>query len=288
MAGLQILQAFHILRAQLERENMNGDRDNGMTNGFAGASLPPPPRRLTDACRYINCVRQPSRNGLYLIASQLEPPNPECFVCRNATVHVRLNVHRYTLSDLLDRILKRELGFVEPALLLEGNVVWEEGEDGYETNLVKRLPDLPCGGIQHGTTILVEDYSQDLSAELVVSHCDMWPPSRSGQRGGDNEDNRNGDTDDDPLRFEVGGTAPAAVVSAAAAAANTTGVPGLDDPADSVLDDEDDIVEISDESKSTKKRASNSDYLNSKLPALKRAKREGSVVNWEIIEIDDE
>jgi ubiquitin-like 1-activating enzyme E1 B len=222
-----VLQAFHILKGQVER----------------GWSAKDP--ELVQDCRYINCVRQPSRNGLLLIASKLEAPNPGCYVCRSATVHVSLNVPNWTLRDWLDRVLKADLGFVEPALLIEGSVVYEEGEEDYLPNLAKKLQDLPCGGIRHGTVLLVEDYSQDLSVEVVVSHRDAWPKKRgaaiaaAGDGGpGAAEDE---EEDDDPFRFEIGGTKPTAAAAADGEAESQNGAK------DEEEDDDDGILEVTED-----------------------------------------
>ena len=87
-AGLQILQAFAILKAQLEKRES-----------------------LKDSCYYINCIRNRTRNGLYLTASKLEDPNPNCFVCKNATIPLTLNVNEWTLERFLEIIVKKKLGF---------------------------------------------------------------------------------------------------------------------------------------------------------------------------------
>ena len=269
VAGLQILQAFHILRAQIEGKSAQDDR-------------------MVEKCRYVNCVRQPSRNGLLLIASTLEPPNPNCYVCRSATVHVQLNLDNWTLRDFLDKVLKAELGFVEPALFLEGNGIYEEDEDDFVPNLSKKLADLPCGGIRHGTVLLVEDYSQDLSVEIVASHCETWPAAI--KKGNDGEDA--GDSDagepDDPFKFVVGGSKPAvaapAVAAAAAAAAASSDQGGAtngasNQPADDD-DDDDDVVEIAEDPGSDKKRASTDD------PTQPHPKKRKGMDASDVIEIE--
>jgi ubiquitin-like 1-activating enzyme E1 B len=265
VAGLQILQAFHILRAQLEGKTAQDDD-------------------LVAQCRYINCVRQPSRNGLLLIASTLEPPNPNCYVCRSATLHVQLNLPNWTLRDFLDKVLKAELGFVEPALFLEGNGIYEEDEDDFVPNLTKKLEDLPCGGIRHGTVLLVEDYSQDLSVEIVVAHCDAWPKDdKNGEEDADD------DSEPDPFKFVVGGSkpapAPAPPAAAAAAASSDPEINGengsRNQPTDDSDDDDDDVVEIMEDAGSDKKRASTDD------PAPPHPKkRKGMADTSGVIELD--
>lgn len=188
-AGLQVLQAFHILQAQLEGT----------------------PDSLKERCRYIDCVRNRSgRSGLYLLSSALREPNPKCFVCRNATVSLTLDVNKWSLASLLDRVIKEKLGFEEPSLMLEGDMVWEEGLDAdtesYFPNLGKVLSALPCGGISHGTIVRVEDFTQDLEVDLCITHRDQW----------DVEEGEDGTEE----KFLVGGELPAAKVLAAISAAH--------------------------------------------------------------------
>jgi ubiquitin-like 1-activating enzyme E1 B len=260
VAGLQVLQAFHILKGQVERGLSANDAE------------------LVQDCRYVNCVRQPSRNGLFLIASKLEPPNPGCYVCRSAIVHVTLNVSSWTLQDWLDKVLKADLGFLEPALLIEGNVVYEEGEEDYVPNLSKKLQDLPRGGIKHGTVLLVEDYSQDMSVEIVVSHCEVWPKKTSA--GGHGEDDDPDAGEDNPFRFMIGGIKPAA--SAVAASARN----GEENQGDE--DDDDDIIEVSEDPDVVGRDAKRPAESLDQKPASKKRKIQSHNVpaDGNVIEID--
>jgi ubiquitin-like 1-activating enzyme E1 B len=109
-AGLQILQAFSILKRQLMLEQdrtSNGGKENG--DGVTGL-------QLDKSCFYVNCIRNRTRNGLYLTAVPLEKPNPNCFVCKNAVIPLTLNVNEWTLQELLQRVIKGRLGFEEPTV----------------------------------------------------------------------------------------------------------------------------------------------------------------------------
>jgi ubiquitin-like 1-activating enzyme E1 B len=137
VAGLQILQTFHILKAQMEGRG----------------------EQLGDCCHYINCIRLPVRNGLYLTSGKLDKPNPACFVCSKANVPLNLKIAEWTLRDLLDKVVKKDLGFEAPSILIESDTIWEEGDgadtEAFVANLDKKLTDLPCGGIQNGTLVLM-------------------------------------------------------------------------------------------------------------------------------------
>lgn len=113
-----------------------------------------------------------------MTASKLESPNPNCFVCRNATIPLTLNVHQWTLEQFLQKIVKARLGFEAPTVLIDGDFVWEEGDGAdaaeFAPNLPKPLSQLPCGGIQHGTVIELDDATQNLTIQVSVSHQENW------------------------------------------------------------------------------------------------------------------
>jgi ubiquitin-like 1-activating enzyme E1 B len=177
-AGLQILQAFKILKQLLQLEHQKQEQLHFIKEKDPPPTSPPRDQlQLSQCCWYVNCIRNRTRNGLYLTASTLEDPNPNCFVCKNAVIPLALNVNEWTLQEFLQRIVKQRLGFEEPTLMLNGDFVWEEGdgaEDDYHVNLPKTLTALPCGGIQHGTVLEIDDNSQNLTIHVSVTHQDVW------------------------------------------------------------------------------------------------------------------
>lgn len=206
-AGLQVLQCFAILRQQVNKgpEEVN----------------------VKDTCYYSNCIRNKTRNGLYLTASSLEPPNPNCFVCKNANIPLTLNTNEWTLEGFLKIIVKKKLGFEQPTVILAGDFIWEEGDgadmEEFQPNLKKVLSTLPCGGIQHGTVVEIDDASQNLTIQVSVTHQDVWE--------GD-------EVDDNP--FLVGAVPPKAKNEEPPAPAAAA---GISEPSATVsIEDDDDIV----------------------------------------------
>ena len=161
VAGLQVLQVFHILKANL-------DVKSGMAQE----------RNVTNYCRYIWCERHYNRRGYLLQPMKLQEPNPNCFVCRNAVLSITLNTHEWTLDMLLRRIIKRELGFDSPTIIIGEDIIYEEGEDidpdEFATILAKKLIDLPGGGAGHGSELRIEDFTQDLEVEVGITHKEHW------------------------------------------------------------------------------------------------------------------
>jgi ubiquitin-like 1-activating enzyme E1 B len=272
-AGLQILQAFAILKKQVEqKENQAESLD------------------LSGSCYYVNCIRNRTRNGLFLTASPLEKPNPNCFVCKNAIIPLALNVEEWTLRDFLAKIVKGRLGFEEPTLMLQGDFIWEEGDGAeieFEMNLPKKLSRLPCGGIQHGTVLEIDDNSQNLSIQVAITHQDVWE----------------GDEVPD-FPFTVGALPPkkmeekeepAAPAAKESSSGNDTGAsaaPGGDDDDDEVVliveDDDAGANAVKGDNMTAKRSLDEADSGDIEKPA-KKAKTEssnGEADDVEVIELD--
>ena len=79
---------------------------------------------------------------------------------------------------LLKRIIKRELGFDAPTIMIGGDIIYEEGEDidpsEFATTLTRKLIHLPGGGAGHGSELRIEDFTQDLEVEVGITHRDHW------------------------------------------------------------------------------------------------------------------
>ncbi|KAL9180727.1 hypothetical protein ACHAXT_011180 [Thalassiosira profunda] len=298
VAGLQVLQAFHILKSKLGLEEAGKDA-NSEEGGL----------KLKDSCRYTYCLRDKTRKGYLLQPTQLPEPNPNCFVCRNATVSLSLNTQAWTLDMLLARVLKKELGFAEPTIMIGEDIVYEEGDDidpgEYAANKSKTLAGLPAGGVGHGAVIKVEDFTQDLEVEVAVSHQDTWTiVEEEGGKKTEKEDDR-----EEVEKFVIGGKKP--VAAAASDVPQDTGeVAGAGAAGDAQPEEEDSDsdIEVVEEADATKNggedakppaQPANGGSNGSKLPptkkrslgdesgenAAKKAKTNGSD-EVEVIELD--
>lgn len=268
VAGLQVMQVFSILRAQSENKA----------------------DQLKDVCKYNYCRRETTRKGYYLVPTVLPDPNPSCFVCRNATIPLSLNVDKWTLQSLLSRIIKKDLGFQEPTLLLNGDIIWEEGDDAdsesYAINLSKFLSNLPCGGISDGTILHVEDFTQNLEVEVCITHKQVWETS-------DEEKSRlKGEEEDE--KFILGGEKPTVSKQETTAQSQPDESANVKAP---VVDDDDDVVEVTDapteKTNTAEKRLAsetmNGDGGNSLSPPTKKQRVEPDASGEEgneVIELD--
>jgi ubiquitin-like 1-activating enzyme E1 B len=124
-------------------------------------------------CKTMYCLRDKTRKGLVIQPSSLEPPNPNCYVCKNACVTVRLDTATWTLQRFIDEVLKKKMSFNSPIIQIGTDQIYEESEDGpeedYVQNLPKTLEELPAGGIKDGTSITVEDFDQDMEVTLILA-----------------------------------------------------------------------------------------------------------------------
>jgi len=300
VAGLQMIQVINILKAQLASGKKGGN--------------------LQECCQYVNCIRQSTRNGLYLTASKLNPPNPNCFVCRGSTLALTIDTKTWTLERFLERIVKRELGFHEPTLMLDGDIIWEEGEgadlEAFARNQTKTLSVLPCGGIHHGTgrfrtPLSISSFDPCWSVAGVtdfpnsaLTFCDFFPISANIVLEIEDftqdlqvnvaiaqQDYWEGEEYDNPeQRFVIGGEKPhkAAPVAAAAAAkpAETTNGDKKNDDSDSEIEAWD-VGPDSKPAAAKKKRSLEKSDGGEKSP--KRAKTNGGAkkdVEIEIIELE--
>ncbi len=190
VAGLQVLQCFHILKAQLLLQQNDNKEES---------------RNLKQVCRYTYCLRDKTRKGYLLQPTTLPDPNPNCFVCRNATISLALNTNLWTLDMLLSRIIKKELGFAAPTIMIGEDIVYEEGEDiepsEYASNSVKKLVALPGGGIGHGSSLRIEDFTQDLEVEVIVIHKEVFIVKDDDIEGGESK----ADKREEIEKFEIGG-----------------------------------------------------------------------------------
>jgi len=256
VAGLQVLQCFHILKAQMNSSRKShGNGDDGAVHETSN---------LKKTCRYTYCLRDKTRKGYYLQPTTLPDPDPNCFVCRNAIISLALNTQEWTLDMLLSRVIKKELGFHEPTILVGGDIVYEEGEDidpsEYAINLKKTLVNLPSGGVSHGSVIRIEDYSQDLEVDVNVSHKERWMIKTDDDSGAEKVDDREGIE-----KFEIGGKKP--VASAATADSSDGGKDDIaQDPASTAAEDDDDDIEIIDDDDTTKNTAAASSNGKKRKP----------------------
>jgi len=138
-AGLCVLQAFKILRQQLNTNSVNGNANrSGKANALG---------------RMIFLTRSADR----MIATEpLRPPNPACSVCAQAHGRMAVDPKRATLGDLVDGVLRKKLGYGEDLSVSKGSGLVYDVD--FEENLEKKLSEL---GIGEGETVVVVDDDEE-------------------------------------------------------------------------------------------------------------------------------
>ena len=188
VAGLQILEVFKILQISNSKSNSNLNQ-------------------ISEQCRYIYCLRDKTRKGYYLQPTRLPEPCSDCFVCRKSSISLVIDTEECTLQQMIDKVFRKALGFNAPTIMIDSSAIYEEGEgadDDFLQNLPKLLYALPCGGIKDGVTFTVEDFTQDMEVDIIVTH----------------RPNSEWDEKKNPDRFIIQGEAPQ--TSASTDATNTT------------------------------------------------------------------
>ena len=84
-----------------------------------------------------------------------------------------MDIHTTTLQEFLFKVLKNRLGFNAPTISVGANLLYEEGEDcdeDLQNNLPLFLSGLPGGGIQNGSIVTIDDFTQNLQTDIVITH----------------------------------------------------------------------------------------------------------------------
>ncbi len=142
-AGLCVMQAFKVLRGDYFRAKMLFLEMSG-----ARALNSEPPR----------------------------PPNPDCAVCGVATGSVDVDPERATLNDLVDGVLKNELGYGEEMTIM--NEVGPIYDPDMEDMLPKKFKDLGVGDESFLTVVDDEEENPRINLQLAVSSRKMPKGSR--------------------------------------------------------------------------------------------------------------
>ncbi|KAL9109159.1 MAG: hypothetical protein Q9227_006084 [Pyrenula ochraceoflavens] len=100
-----------------------------------------------------------------ITTENLSPPNPSCAVCSVTTSEVQVDTSRATLNDLVDGVLRKELGYGDELSI--SNDVGLVYDPDFEDNLSKKFDDL---NIKSDTFLtVVDDSEEDPRVNLQLS-----------------------------------------------------------------------------------------------------------------------
>lgn len=98
-------------------------------------------------------------------AGLVDPPKPDCAVCGVAMSRIEIDPARATLSDLVDGVLKLELGYGEEITVM--NEMGPVYDPDMEDNLEKKLQDLSIGDASF--LVVKDDDEEDPRVDLQLS-----------------------------------------------------------------------------------------------------------------------
>jgi len=141
-AGLCVLQAFNVIRDEIDRARM------------------------------VFLVKSTER---VISAEPLRPPNPECPVCGVAQSRLVVDTSRATLKDLVENLLRLELGYGEEFSV--NNEVGTLYDPELDDNLERKFSDLGITGDSFLT--VVDEDDEDPRVNLVLSISEQALPDDS-------------------------------------------------------------------------------------------------------------
>lgn len=129
-----------------------------------------PDQTVKDVCRYTYCLREPTRKGLVLQPTALDPPQPSCYVCRAGRVTVAIDTELVTLRDFVKNVVQAKLNFVNPAIDIGDCGIYDEEDERLSLNLTLPLAKLPAGGLGDSSVCKATDYATDLELTILIKH----------------------------------------------------------------------------------------------------------------------
>ncbi|KAF7159963.1 hypothetical protein CNMCM6106_007378 [Aspergillus hiratsukae] len=118
------------------------------------------------------------RSGARAVNSDsLKPPNPNCPVCSVATARIKIDPERATVNDLVQDVLRLQLGYGEEFSL--SNELGTIYDPDLEDNLPKKLSDLGIKNESFLTVVDEEDDQPRVNLELVVLVPEKPEPSEA-------------------------------------------------------------------------------------------------------------
>jgi ubiquitin-like 1-activating enzyme E1 B len=102
----------------------------------------------------------------------LDKPDPKCYICGKVSVNVSLDTGKFTLKQFYESVLRKRLGMNKPCIDVDNkdNFVGTEDEHSAD-HLSKPLEDVGIK-IEHGASLVVDDYSQALECRINIVHRD--------------------------------------------------------------------------------------------------------------------
>jgi len=140
-----------------------------------------------DLCKTVYLRTQPNARGKVLVTERLEPPNKECYLCKDdPEANVKLNLSNFTIKMFEEKILKGALNMVAPDAEVAGKgtiLITSDAEERDEGMLEKPLSDF----VADGAMLNCDDFLQNFSLKLYLWHADSLEDGKEFLLAGDKE-----------------------------------------------------------------------------------------------------
>jgi ubiquitin-like 1-activating enzyme E1 B len=150
-ASLCVLQAFKVMRVEIAKHEEDDKRKE---------------QRLLDKGKMVFLTRSIER---VISSESLRPPNPHCATCGVAYANLHVDTKRAKLRDLVDVILKKQLGYGEDfSVKRDADILYDFDED---IHLDKSLEELDVIGDSFIT--ISDDAEVDTKVDVVFWVTDI-------------------------------------------------------------------------------------------------------------------
>ncbi|XP_050422765.1 SUMO-activating enzyme subunit 2 [Adelges cooleyi] len=120
-------------------------------------------------CQTVYLREMPNHKGVLMMRDKkLVAPNPKCTVCSTeGQIILSTDIHKFTVRQLEDLVLKKKLNVVAPDVLLNMTLIISSDEDD-ELDLYSQT--LEQVGVRDGSRLSVDDYFQNYGIKINVHH----------------------------------------------------------------------------------------------------------------------
>jgi len=140
-----------------------------------------------DRCKTVYLRTQPNARGKVLVTERLEPPNKDCYLCKDdPEANVKLNLNNFTIKMFEEKILKGALNMVAPDAEVAGKgtiLITSDAEERDEGMLEKPLSEF----VADGAMLNCDDFLQNFSLKLYLWHADSLEDGKEFLLAGDKE-----------------------------------------------------------------------------------------------------
>lgn len=117
-----------------------------------------------DEARMVFLSKQPDR---VFSTEKLHEPNPKCVVCGVARAVVKVDTDKLTLGELIDSLLKLDLGYSDELSIVTDKLIYDPD---FDDNISRTLSDLKISDGSFFTVIDEEEEDVKVNLELYFEH----------------------------------------------------------------------------------------------------------------------